>query len=146
MSRHWTLDELTDRLYGIRDEDEHLTSCRECSEQLKHLNLQRAANAAAPEIGPAVLAAQRAAVLDRAGLGGVRMPRWIPALTAVAAILAVAVFAHRPAPVAPPQDESAVTSDAQLFSDIYNIEESAEPLAAAPIHALFQEPKGSGQR
>jgi hypothetical protein len=30
----------------------------------------------------------------------------------------------------------------QLFSDLYSMEQSVEPLAAAPIHALFEGSEG----
>jgi hypothetical protein len=29
--------------------------------------------------------------------------------------------------------------DAQIFSDVYSMEQSMEPLAAKPIHALFDQ-------
>jgi hypothetical protein len=33
-------------------------------------------------------------------------------------------------------------SDEQLFSDLYSMEQSDEPRAAAPIHALFESSEG----
>jgi hypothetical protein len=149
MSRHWTIDELTDRLYGIREADRHLDSCRECEQRLEALQVRRAALAVAPEISPARLAAQRSAVSKRIESPSRYLPRWVPAGTAAACLLAVAMFLHRPTQIAPAiGDPRVVTtvgiaataaSDAQLFADIYNVEESAEPRAAAPMHALFQE-------
>jgi len=141
MNRHWTLDELTDHMYGIRDANEHLGSCRECAERLTELNRRRAALATEPDITKRELAAQRSAVIERAMHPSRRFLRWapVPALTAAAGLLAVALFVHHSPQVAPQADETAVAGEAQLFSDIYNIEESAEPLAAAPIHELFQE-------
>jgi hypothetical protein len=159
MNRHWTVDELTDRLYGIREADEHLESCRECSQRFQELHRRRAAVAAAPEVLPAQLAAQRGAVLDRVarrpfGAHSPRMPRWVPALTAAVCLLAVAVFERWPVQIGPRHADTGTaagvaangvttpgvtTTDAQLFSEIYNVEESSEPRAAAPMHALFQE-------
>ena len=61
--------------------------------------------------------------------------RWVPALAA-ACLLAIGVLVYRPAPrLACTPDPS----DAQLFSDVYSMEQSTEPLAAAPIHALFED-------
>jgi len=163
MNRHWTVDELTDRLYGIREADEHVESCRECAQRFDELHRRRAAVAVAPEILPAELAVQRGTVLERVarqpfGASSRRMPRWIPALTAAACLLAVAVFERWPVQIARHGVTgvtttgvtatgvttngvmtAGVTTDAQLFSDIYNVEESSEPRAAAPMHALFQE-------
>jgi hypothetical protein len=44
-------------------------------------------------------------------------------------------------PVAAPHSVSHAdpAADAQLFSDVYAMEQSAEPRAAAPIHALIEE-------
>jgi hypothetical protein len=58
--------------------------------------------------------------------------KWAPALAA-SCLLAVGVFLYRPAPAPHP----AVVSDAQLFSDVYSMEQSVEPRAAEPIHELF---------
>jgi hypothetical protein len=155
MNRHWTVDELTDRLYGIREADQHLESCRECSQRFEELNRRRAAVAVGPEILPARLAVQRSAVLRRIDLQSFgapwrRMLPWVPALSAAVCLVAVALFVHRPVQIAPQRvvtemtttavtATAAVASDAQLFADIYNVEESSEPRAAAPMHALFQE-------
>jgi hypothetical protein len=147
MSRHWTLDELTDRMYGIREEDEHLRSCRECALRFQELDRRRAAMTAAPEIPAGGLAAQRSAVLERIGTSSRHLVRWVPAVTAAACLLAVAAFVHWPVRVAPQHGKTttevtttgATVSDSQLFADIYTVEESAEPRAAAPMHALFQE-------
>ena len=143
MNRHWTTEELTERLYGIREadteQDQHLESCGDCNVRFEELNRRRAATAVPEEISTAQWAAQRGAVLERISQPA-RMPRWVPALTAAACLVAVAVFAHRPAQVAPVRTETAATiTDAQLFADVYNIEESAEPLATEPMHALFEE-------
>jgi hypothetical protein len=152
MSRHWTLDELTDRMYGIREEDEHLRSCGECSKRLEEIYLCRAAVTVPPEMSPAGLAAQRSAVLQGIGAPSRVLVRWVPAVTAAACLLAVAAFLRWPARIAPHgitgitttevTTTGATVSDAHLFADIYSVEESAEPRAAAPMHALFQE----GQR
>ena len=151
MNRHWTLDELTDRLYGIgeagAEREEHMESCRECRVRLEELDRLRAASAAAPELSPARLAAQRSAVLAQIDTSSRRLLRWVPALTA-ACLVAIGVYVYRPSPAVPRKTEpaavgapavSAAANDAQLFADIYNVEESDEPRAAAPMHALFQE-------
>jgi hypothetical protein len=58
-------------------------------------------------------------------------------------VLAVALFLARPASLSTPaQPAPAVVSaegDAQLFTDVYSMEQDVEPRAAAPIRALFQE-------
>jgi len=144
MNRHWTLDELIDRSYGIRDEDEHLASCGQCASRLEELKRYREVTCIGTELTAGELAAQRAVVRSQIESPVHRVPAWIPATTAAACLLAVAMFVYRPAQIVHPVAETAatataVTNDAQLFADIYNVEESAEPRAAAPIHELFQE-------
>lgn len=147
MNRHWTTDELTEHLYGIREadgeHDEHLAACGECTRRFEELNQRRALTAVFPEIAPARLQAQRTSVLQRIDSPSRRVPGWVPALTAAAGLLAVAVIAHRPVHVPSPKADTGVTaglaSDAELFADIYNEEESSEPRAAGPMHELFQE-------
>ena len=46
------------------------------------------------------------------------------------------MFVYRPA-AAPPHAHRC--ADAQLFSDVYSMEQSTEPMAAAPIHELFED-------
>jgi len=140
MNRHWTSDDLVDHMYGLRDADEHLGECGECGEKLRELGRRRAAVtnpalAAGRNVSVAVLAAQRRAVLERIEAPPRRMLRWVPALTA-AGLLAAGVLVYRPMQTPAPHPES---SDAQLFADIYSVEESAEPRAAAPMHELFEE-------
>jgi hypothetical protein len=135
MSRHWTVDELTDRLYGIRGADEHLSSCGSCGEELRALDRRRAAVTAPVPVSAGFLASQRSAVIERVEAPPRRLFRWVPALSA-ACLLVIGVLVYRPVHAPTPHSDA---TDAQLFADIYNVEESAEPLAAAPIHELFQE-------
>jgi hypothetical protein len=135
MNRHWTVEELTLRLYGLREADEHLGSCGECGQRWQELQARRAAVTAAVPVPAAMLETQRRAVLDRVEAPPRRMLRWVPALSA-ACLLAIGVLVYRPMHAPPARPES---SDAQLFADIYSVEESSEPRAAAPMHELFQE-------
>ena len=135
MTRHWTVEELVDRLYGLREADEHLGSCGECTGKLRELECRRAAATATAPLSTGVLQAQRRAILDRIDAPPHRMLPWVPALSA-ACLLAIGVLVYRPIHPPAPHPES---SDAQLFADIYNVEESAEPRAAAPMHELFEE-------
>jgi hypothetical protein len=60
-----------------------------------------------------------------------------------ASLLAAAMFLYQrpgvpqPAPAAPVAINA--EADAQLFTDVYSMEQDVEPKAAAPIRALFQE-------
>jgi hypothetical protein len=87
-----------------------------------------------PEVSQDFLAAQRRSIYRRIGEprhhGAVL--RW--ALSVAMLLLVVAGFAiqrvQKPAPA---------ISDEQLFSDLANMEQRAEPKAIQPIHGLFQE-------
>ena len=149
MKRHLTNDEMMDQLYGIGGPEAglHLAECVECTHRYTAFEGKRAEMAAgsAIELAPSVLAAQRRAVYARLGEAPRKQAHWMPALAA-AALLAVALVVYhpstpvvsRPAPSAHADLSHAELSDVQLFSDVYSIEESDEPRAAAPIQGLFQ--------
>jgi hypothetical protein len=149
MKRHLTNDELMNQLYGVGGPKEglHLAECVDCTHRYAAFERKRAEMAAgsAVELGPSDLAAQRRAVYARLGDVPQKQAHWTPALAA-AALLALALILYRPStPVisrpAPPAHADlspAELSDVQLFSDVYSIEESDEPRAAAPIQGLFE--------
>ena len=136
------------------DDEEHLAVCTECGERLKAMGQARMATIDAPRISGRKLAVQRQQILQRLDrpTPAVHASRWIPA-AAAAALLAVAMFLHQHPSVPPPAP--AATSlvsgegDAELFTDVYSMEQDVEPRAAAPIRALFQEasfdPAASGK-
>ena len=145
MNRHLTNDELIDRLYGVGD---HAHECAECAGRLKAMEQKRARLASASPVSADFLAAQRRGVYSRLGERPHSRWNWAPATAAALCLAAAGVVAystsmyHGAARVsAPPiavshQDAAA---DAQLFSDVYAMEQSAEPRAAEPIHALIAE-------
>jgi hypothetical protein len=152
MNRHLTNDELLNRLYGIGgpDAESHLRHCPECAGRYEAFERRRAQATSSSTVKTPheFLAAQRRAVYARLGEtpGGQarQIAQWTPAVAA-AALLTLGLFLYRPSTSAPEAQAPAVHAelnpaepgDAQLFSDVYSIEESAEPLAAAPIQALF---------
>jgi anti-sigma-K factor RskA len=145
---HLSDDELIRLLYGLGDAESHMSACAECGERwnemLKALGKTRAETSAAAEINGRRLALQRQEILQRVQRSsGLHAWRWVPAAAAAASVLAVALFLARPASLSTPaQPAPAVVSaegDAQLFTDVYSMEQDVEPRAAAPIRALFQE-------
>jgi hypothetical protein len=132
--KHLTSDELVDRLYGI-GASEHLEDCEDCSERFRQLREQRAMAAEPAPVSHEFLAAQRRNIYARMGERPQARMKWVPALAAAACLLVAGVLAHRPGtPVAKPE-----VADAQLFSDVYSMEQSMEPIAAQPIHAMFEQ-------
>lgn len=146
---HLSQDELLDRLYGLGgDGVAHVWECEECSSRLQALERRRAeAAAAAPAVSNEFLMAQRRAVYSRLDETAPGRARWAPAALAVAFLLVMSVFLARPhaayrpahAPAAGPGVE---LNQEQLFSDLYSMEQSVEPRAAAPIHGLFEASEG----
>ena len=57
----------------------------------------------------------------------------------LAFVFAVGVLVYRFPATAPVPASKADTGDAQLFSEVYSMEQSTEPRGAAPIHALFED-------
>ena len=133
MNRHLNNDELIERLYGVGRDDAHVENCRECAERLNELRARREKLAPAQEVSSEFLAAQRRKIYSRLGEERRTSRAWAPALAA-ASLLAIGVFIYKPAQ--PIHTESA---DAELFADVYSMEQTTEPRAAAPIHALFED-------
>jgi predicted anti-sigma-YlaC factor YlaD len=140
MNSHLSNDELLNRLYGVSQDqtsdDGHLESCPQCARRWQEMRERRALSIqeSGIEVPEQFFSAQRNAIYARLEKASPRRWLWAPAAVAAGGLLAVGLFVHRPA--TPPRAES---TDVQLFSDVYSMEQSAEPAAAAPIHALFED-------
>ena len=137
---HLSEDTLLDAVYGIagNEADAHLRSCADCGQRLQEWQEKRAATAASMEIPGEFLAAQRRKIYERIESPSRKRWLWAPGLAAACA-LAVGIFVYHPAPQQQPGKKPAEISDAQLFGDIYSMEQTPEPAAAAPVRALFEE-------
>jgi anti-sigma-K factor RskA len=148
MNAHLTDDDLIRRLYGVGEEDDHLATCLECRERwLAIQNVIRSVRAEAPrspEISGRALAVQRRQILARLDRPLAGWRTWGGLTAAVAAsLLAAALFLSRPTGSETPAPAATAVAnpeaDAQLFTDVYSMEQDVEPRAAAPIRGLFQE-------
>jgi hypothetical protein len=151
MNGHLKTDELVDRLYGLDqrpvDHDAHLASCTECQARWKEMCAIKGVVSTPEAVSGDFLAAQRRRIYTRLGEEPRTRMAWAPALAAVA-LLAIGVAVYRPgsAPklagyATHESARSAQTdaADAQLFSEVYSMEQSMEPSVAAPIHTLFED-------
>ena len=136
---HLSEDALLDAVYGIagNDADAHLRGCTDCAQRLHEWQEKRASTVASIEIPGEFLAAQRRKIYERIERPSRKHWLWAPGLAAACA-LAVGIFVYHPAPQQP-VNKAAEISDAQLFGDIYSMEQAVEPAAAAPARALFEE-------
>jgi len=134
--RHYSEDELLDRLYGVSARnDGHLDMCPKCGGRWRRLTQARSVvlAQAAFEVPERLLAAQRAEILARTEMRPVS--RWLPGpmpAMAMALLCAIVIVISRPAP------QPVEISDTQFFAEMYSVAESSEPAAAAPIENLFQ--------
>lgn len=143
MKKHLTNDELVNLVYGVGTGG-HLDDCRDCAERFEQLRERRAMATEAPPVSHELLAAQRRSIYSRMGERPQARMKWAPALAAAACLIAVGVFSHHPAQQAKPAaavPQANIHVDTQLFSDVYSMEQSMEPIAAQPIHALFESDK-----
>ncbi len=156
LSHHLSDDELLDRMYGLGESGvAHLRECAECSSRFQALERRRAEVVAASStaneaVWSELFPAQRRAIYSRLDAGAARL-HWAPAALAVAFLLVMSVFLARPhqayRQVRPPDAASGVElNEEQLFSDLYSMEQSVEPRAAAPIHALFEPSAGDAEQ
>ena len=137
---HLSEDALLDAVYGIagNEAETHLRECADCARHLREWQEKRAATAASVEIPGEFLAAQRRKIYERIEHPSRKHWLWAPGLVAACA-LAVGIFVYHPTPHEQPVNQRAEISDAQLFGDIYSLEQVVEPAAAAPARALFEE-------
>ena len=142
MSGHEHLSEeaLLDAVYGIagNEADAHLRGCTDCAQRLQEWQEKRASTVGSFEIPGDFLAAQRRKIYERIEHPSRKHWFWAPGLAAACA-LTVGIFVYHPALQQQPVNKPAEISDAQLFGDIYFMEQAAEPAAAAPARALFEE-------
>lgn len=167
-SPHLNNDQLLDRLYGLEEGGPesvtHLRECQECSNRFESLKRRRsemvsASSANESAIPNEFLLSQRREIYARLDRASTVNARWAPAALAVAFLLVMGVFLAGPHPVYRPMLPANPTSAAEvaakqgvepgaernaeeLFSDLYSMEQSVEPLAAAPIHGLFEASTG----
>ena len=132
--RHFSDEELIDRLYGTGCEDDHTDRCAACGERWRALVERRRGMLAEPEVPEAVLAAQRHAVLARIDRPAM-WPRPLAAM-ALAALWLVGVMLQAPAPK--PEPSVAGMSDTQLFADAFAEASRSTPRAVMPVEGLFE--------
>lgn len=134
---HLSDDQLLHQLYGIVQHS-HLESCEQCAARYRQLELRRAELAPPVEIQQETLAAQRRKIVARIENRPQVIWKWIPAMAA-ACVVAIGLMMYRPAAPVTPAPSHSEAADDQLFSEVYSMEQSTEPRAAAPIHALFED-------
>jgi hypothetical protein len=137
--KHWTEDDFTNWLYGLKACTDHLKECPECGRRARELQARRQQVLDQPEVSWELLAAQRRRIYQRMGEPS---RHWAPMrwVASVAMLLIVAVLSfHLWQPVQNTQTvQLATPADEQLFSDLATIEQSNEPKAFKPIQKLFQ--------
>ena len=138
MRKHYSDEELIDRLYGVGREDSHIEECEWCRERWLQLQGQRHTVLEQPaEVPVELLAAQRKKIRER--LEGRPVDGWRFHFAPVAAALSVIVLGLMLSKPAPPPPPTLASNDSGLYTEIYSMVESSEPLVAQPIDALFEE-------
>jgi hypothetical protein len=141
---HLSDDQLIDRVYGLGDAAHE---CAQCDRRLRAMEQRRVEIAAVTPVSGDFLAAQRRGIYSRLGQRPKVQLSWAPATVgalclAIAGLVVLRTPERVPVPagvVSQAVSHTDAAADAQLFSDVYAMEQSSEPLAAAPIHALIEE-------
>ena len=133
---HWSEQDFINDIYGIGPADRHLEACAACRDRKAWMRARKELLIREPQLPEEFLAAQRRAIHQRLQQPSRPVSRLAPVFAVL--VLAIGVFLMRQSPPPAPQQDQA-SSDAQLFSDIYALEQSSEPRAAAPVRALFEE-------
>jgi hypothetical protein len=133
--RHWSDDELISRLYGVGPQDGHLEECEDCGQRWRRFLAARERILKPPEVSQELLLRQRRRIYEKLEESEEsRAWSFAPAL-AVAIMLVLAFVVSGPTPSPEP---SLASSDAQFFSEIYSLVNTAEPQATEPIRGLFE--------
>ena len=137
---HLSEDALLDAVYGIAGNaaEAHLRRCADCAQRLHEWHEKRAASVESVEISSDFLAAQRkkiyrahrAAFAQALAVGSGVSGGVCAGDRAFSCIIRLRKSSRR---------AHAEISDAQLFGEVYSMEQSLEPAAAAPARALFEE-------
>jgi len=139
MSKHWTNDELIDRLYEVSTGDEaHLEACGECQQRWERLVARRQGMLTEPVVATELLVRQRRDIYERieSPVRGFWHARLAPAMAALSMVaLGFMLSGTDPAPA---PAELAVQDNSQFFTEMYSMVAS-EPDALAPIRSLFEE-------
>src|SRR5580700_4304650 len=149
MNGHLKTDELVNRLYGLEDrpgsdQDAHLASCADCQARWETMRVLRGVVSTPETVSSDFLAAQRRKIYARLGEEPRTRMAWAPALAAVA-LVAIGVTVYRPLSAPAPgfvklpgsatheaaRPAQTDAADAQLFSEVYSMQQAMEPSVAA---------------
>jgi hypothetical protein len=133
--KHWTEIDFQNWLYGVKDQDQHVTACADCRAELERLRVERRRLTAQPQVSAYFLAAQRRSIynrLEEGRAGHWAAWRWVLSTAMLLAIVVGLTIPrwHKTAPA---------VSDDQFFRDLSAMEQTAEPKAIQPIHELFEQ-------
>jgi hypothetical protein len=134
MSKHWSNEDLIDRLYGIGPDNSHLDECEDCRARWLQVQARRSIVLEPPEVPRELLLAQQRAIRDRIESG--HRGSWTFRLAPVMAAFCVVVLGLVLSGPAPPPEPSLAVND-QFYSEIYSMVES-EPWVAEPMYGLFE--------
>ena len=139
MGKHYSNEDLINRLYGIGRSDSHVEQCEDCRARWEQLLERRREIMEPPEVPAEFLAAQRREVYRRLESNRSWWAwRLGPALATVS-VLVLGIVLSRPVPAPEPTLAVNTNGDAEFFAEIYSMVESTEPWAAEPIYGLFEE-------
>jgi hypothetical protein len=149
--QHLNDQALIDHLYGIGSGQQHLIECSDCQERLDAMRASRreveASYSAADEVSAAALAAQRRAIYahieaQRSGWWASSTRAWATAALAIALLgggWAIQHDRHHFGSNRARTEAQSKISDAELADQVSQIADDAEPRAAAPLQALFED-------
>ena len=139
--KHWTDEELLLLLFDVKQPDDHLKTCPDCSRQWKDMRHRYESR---PEVFSTNieerLARQKANIRMRLeNKTGRFHPMLVPISAALAALVLIAVLVFNPKPAEQPALETA--SEDEIIEDIFRTAFNIEPEAIGPVQALFEEPQ-----
>lgn len=133
--KHWNETDFSQLLYGLKEEDAHLSECAQCSAELERLRKVRQNVLAPPEVSQEFLDSQRRGIYNRLNHS---MRNFAPLRWALSAAMLLVLVAGLTIPRYL-KSSVTLTTDEQLYSDLTAIEQTDEPKAIQPLHKLFED-------
>jgi hypothetical protein len=144
--RHLSDDALVEAIYGVRDIQPEVAECTDCAGRWQQAQAVRTQAVQPVDVSAEFLAAQRRRIyqrIDQPQPWHRSVLKWAPGLAA-AGLMIAGFLTYSPGSGTSPTEKASVAetqeiSDSQLFSELYSLEQSVEPSAAAPIRAMFED-------
>ncbi len=140
--KHWTEEQMIAHLYGVGLEDEHVSHCSQCAQQLAAMQSSRLhldAEGEPDTVSSDLLAAQRRKIYQKASAPAQgSLLRWFAPVLAALLVMIGGLWMQQQRQQQNDPSSMVKVSDTQLVEDAGRIAFDSEPAPVAPLQELFE--------